>query len=328
MLSYVLVTAARNEEEHIGNLIRCVEAQTVRPLKWVIVSDGSTDRTEEIVREHTSANTWIELVARPKHTQRDFASKVKSFNAGYERVKSYHYDIIGNLDADITFDEEYMAYLLDKFALYEKLGVAGTPFVEDSSAVYDYRYTNIEHVSGGCQLFRRRCFEQVGGFLPMKDGGEDWIAVTTARMMGWQTRTFTDKHFVHYRKMGQEYTQGFRGAFARGRGDYLFGNHPVWELFRICYQFGNRPYVLGGIAILCGYFSAMARREAKPISSGLVSFTRREQLQRLRAILRKLLAFRRIPSQSGNNASQVPGRPAGCWSEKKNAKTKSVFRLY
>jgi glycosyltransferase involved in cell wall biosynthesis len=312
MLSYVLVTAARDEEEHIGNLLRCVEAQTVRPLKWVIVSDGSTDRTEEIVRKHASRQTWIELIARPKQTHRDFASKVHSFNAGYERVKPYEFDIIGNLDADLTFDAEYMAYLLDKFSCYEHLGVAGTPFVEGSNFVYDYRFTNIEHVSGGCQLFRRECFEAVGGFSPVKDGGEDWIAVTTARMLGWQTRTFMGKHFVHHRRMGQAKMNVLRAMINTGRNDYLFGNHPLWELFRICYQFRNKPYFIGGAAIMCGYLGTMIRREPKPISSELVSFNQREQLRRLRSAFgRFLTCTRSMGRTSPDTDSQASVRPGG-----------------
>ncbi len=247
MLSYVLVTAARNEEDHIGNLIRCVATQTILPLKWVIVSDGSTDRTETIINEFAKKYKWIELVSRPPHVQRDFASKVQSFNEGYERVKSLDFDIIGNVDADLTFADDYIEYLLKKFSRYCNLGVAGTPFVEDTSFVYDYRYTNIEHVSGGCQFFRRKCFEAVGGFSLVKDGGEDWIAVTTARMLGWQTRTYLGRYFIHYRKMGHEHSSGFKSGLKRGRNDYLLGNHILWELLRISYQARHKPYIVGGV---------------------------------------------------------------------------------
>ena len=294
MLSYVLITAARNEEEHIGNIIRCVVSQTIQPKKWVIVSDGSTDRTEEIVKEYASENKWIELIVRPEHINRDFASKVNSFNEGYERVKSCQYDIIGNLDADLTFDEEYIEYLLEKFSQNNNLGVTGTPFVEDNSVIYDYRYTNIQHVSGGCQLFRRECFEAVGGFVPMKGGGEDWIAVTTARMLGWQTRTFTEKHFVHHRKMGQAKMKVLRSSFNTGCNDYLLGNHPLWEIFRVFYQLRNKPYIIGSIAMLCGYLGNMLSRKSIPISPELVNFNRNEQLQRLGAVFKRLLPFTKV----------------------------------
>ena len=113
-----------------------------------------------------------------------------------------------------------------------KLGVAGTPFVEDGKH-YDYRFTNIEHVSGACQLFRRKCFEEIGGYIPIKGGGIDWMAVTTARMKGWKTRTFTEKTCLHHRKIGTGDSNTLIAAgSSMGRKDYFLGDHPLWEIFR------------------------------------------------------------------------------------------------
>jgi poly-beta-1,6-N-acetyl-D-glucosamine synthase len=201
MISYVLITPARNEEANIGRTIKSVVAQTILPKKWVIVSDGSTDRTDDIVNEHLPGNSWIELIRMPERTERNFAAKVACFNRGYEKVEALDFEIVGNLDADISFeDAEYFVFLLEKFMADPRLGVSGTPFVEDGKH-YDYRFTSIEHVSGACQLFRRECFEEIGGYIPIKGGGVDWAAVTTARMKGWKTRTFTEKRCLHHRKI-------------------------------------------------------------------------------------------------------------------------------
>src|SRR4030042_1692455 len=142
---------------------------------------------------------WIDLIRMPEHRDRHFAAKVSCFSAGYERVKGLNFDVIGNLDADVAFEEDYFEFLLDRFNRMPNLGVAGTPFIEGTQQ-YDYRFTNIEHVSGACQLFRRECFEEIGGYIPLKVGGIDLVAVLTARMKGWQTRTFTEKTCVHHRK--------------------------------------------------------------------------------------------------------------------------------
>jgi glycosyltransferase involved in cell wall biosynthesis len=291
MPTCVLITCARNEEIHIGLLLECVLAQTVTPRKWIIASDGSTDRTDDIVREYAGRHPWIELLCVPERGPRDFASKVYAFNAAYDRIRSLDFDIIGNLDADLTFGNDYLEYLLRQFSQCQQLGVAGTPFVEDSSIVYNYQFTNIEHVSGGCQLFRRACFEAVGGFPPIKGGGEDWVAVTTARMRGWRTRTFTERHFVHHRKMGQAATTMLRARLNDGRNDYLFGNHPLWELSRALYQLQKRPYLIGSFMLLYGYLKPLALGEPRPIAAELMAFTRREQLQRLKSTFGKLLAF-------------------------------------
>src|SRR5882724_9270148 len=130
-LAYVLITPARNEQMHIEKAITSVINQTSRPLKWVIVSDGSIDRTDEIVRQYLSAHDWIELVRMPERTERTFAGKVYAFDAGLARVRHLPYTIIGNLDADISFDADYIEYLLGKFAQYPRLGVASTNHRED-----------------------------------------------------------------------------------------------------------------------------------------------------------------------------------------------------
>src|SRR5207302_2370000 len=120
----------------------------------------------------------------------------------------------------------------------------------------DYRFTNIEHVSGACQLFRWACFREVGGYVPVTGGGIDWIAVTTARMKGWQTRTFTEMTCVHLRPMGTESTSQIRGIFRHGRKDYYLGGHPLWQIFRSVYQMTERPYIIGGACLLAGYMWA------------------------------------------------------------------------
>jgi glycosyltransferase involved in cell wall biosynthesis len=189
---YVLITPARNEEKYIKQTICSVISQSLLPQKWIIVSDGSTDRTDEIVANYLVQHPWIELVRMPEHRDRQFAAKVQCFNSGYGRLGGVDFDIIGNLDADITFDADYFNFLMEKFDNDPQLGVAGTPFVEGNTS-YDYRYTDIQHVSGACQMFRRRCFDEIGGYQPIKGGGIDWLAVITARMNNWKTRTFTEK---------------------------------------------------------------------------------------------------------------------------------------
>jgi len=278
---YVLITPARNEAGNIRRTIDCVVSQTCLPRKWVIVSDGSTDGTDEIVRGYLTANSWIELIRMPEHVDRHFVAKVQCFNAGYARLNGLDFDIIGNLDADISFGTDYFEFLLGKFVESPELGVAGTPFVEDGKH-YDYRFTNIEHVSGACQLFRRQCFEDIGGYVPIKGGGIDWTAVTTARMKGWKTRTFTEKVCDHHRKIGTGGANSLWAWFKHGRKDYFLGGHPLWQLFRSLYQLKNRPYILAGLLLFVGYGWAGITRVERPISKELMAFHRKEQMNRLK----------------------------------------------
>jgi len=284
MLPYVLITPARNEEENIEKTIRSVISQTILPEKWVIVSDGSTDMTDAIVKDFTSDYPWIQLVRMPEHRDRQFAAKVHCFNAGYRQIGDLTYDIIGNLDADITFEPEYFEFLLARFEENPRLGVAGTPFVEITSDTYNFDYANIEHVSGACQLFRKECFEEIGGYIPIKGGGIDWTAVTTARMKGWKTRTYTEKTCLHHRPIGTAEASMLMAWFKHGKKDYFLGGHPVWEIFRSVFQMKSRPFLFGGLFLLSGYTWALVSRMDRPITKELVRFHRGEQMERLKNI--------------------------------------------
>jgi len=280
-LKYILVTPARNEAPFIERTIRSMIAQTHPPLRWVIVSDGSTDGTDDIVGRYLADHPWIELLRMPERKERHFAGKVYAFNAGYEQAKGLQFDIVGNLDGDVSFELDHFEFLMGKMAESPDIGVAGAPFREGSFQ-YDYRFTNIENVWGGCQLFRRACFEDIGGYLPLKGGCIDHAAVISARMHGWKTRTFVEKVCAHHRPMGTALQGGLAAKFKFGVKDYSVGNHPLWELFRMFYQMTRRPIILGGIMLGLGYGWSLIRRRRFLLSRDLVTFARREQMQRLK----------------------------------------------
>jgi GT2 family glycosyltransferase len=287
--TYVLITPARNEEQFIELSIKSVLTQTVRPFKWVIVSDGSTDGTDDIVSRYAADHSWIELVRMPERQERNFAGKIYAFNAGFTRIKDMKYQVIGSMDGDISFDEGYFSFLLGKLAEDSTLGLVGTPFKDSSIQAYNYRFVGIEHVSGACQLFRRECFEDIGGYVPVKGGGVDSIAVLTARMKGWKTKTFTEKVCLHHRGIGTAQHSLLTARFKVGVKDYSLGSHPLWELLRTAYQMTQRPVILGGLLLLSGYVWALIRRIERPVSSELLAFRRREQMQRLRRFFGKNL---------------------------------------
>ena len=292
-LAYVIVTPARNEGNNIGRLISCVASQTCRPIKWVIVNDNSTDDTENVVGESLTRFPWIELVTMRDVRDRSFSAKVDCFNAGLRRLEAIDYDVIGNIDADVSFEADYFEFLLGKFADDPRLGVAGTPFVEDSG--YNSSRDSHEgerHVAGGCQLFRRRCYDDIGGYIANRKGGIDWIAVTTARMRGWTTRSFGEKTFHHHRSLGTGESNPWSAFFSYGRKDYYLGNHPLWEMFRIVFRMAKKPRIAGGSLLLAGYLYEAFRREGRPVSAELVRFHRREEMRKLKSVFLTLLGER------------------------------------
>lgn len=296
-MNYVLITPARNEGRFIGKTLDSIVAQTLLPERWVIVDDGSTDDTSKIVESYTKRYPWIELVRRPERQDRNFAGKAHSVSAGLERLQSLEFEVMGNIDADVSFEPDYMEFLLERFSEDPRLGVAGTPFTQKGG--YDSTKASFEgenYVAGPCQLFRYRCFQEIGGYIPNRAGGIDWIAVMTARMKGWKTRSFAEKRFHHYRTLGTAGRSTVAASFSYGEKDYYLGGSPVWQLFRVVYRMTKRPVLIDGLALLFGYCWAAIRRTKRPVSKELMRFHRREQMKKLRAIFGTLLRLKKVDS--------------------------------
>ncbi len=294
-LTYVLITPSRNEARLIEETLKSVVAQTILPLKWVIVNDGSTDTTADIVAKYAAQYSWIELVNRPVRKDRNFAAKVYAFNEGLERVQDLKFELIGNLDADISFGPDHFEFLLSKFMENSALGVAGTAYTQDGG--WDSTRHSFEgeaSVHGACQLFRYECFLDIGGYCPNRLGGIDWIAVTTARMKGWKTRNYPDRRYHHSRLMGTAEKGPLGASFDYGKKDYFLGGSPVWELFRVGYRMTRKPVLLGGVALLLGYCMAAVRRMDRPVSRDLMRFHRKEQMNKLRTIIGSMIRLRKV----------------------------------
>ena len=294
-LKYVLITPCRNEARFIEKTLESVVHQSILPLKWVIVNDGSTDATPDIVANYAARHSWIELISRPVRKERHFAAKVEAFNAGRERLRDLQYEIIGNLDGDVSLDSDHFEFLLAKFSEDSRLGVAGTVFIEPDG--YNSAIDSFEgqtYVSGQCQIFRRQCFDEIGGYIPSKVGGIDWMAVMTARMVGWRTRSFREKSFLHHRPLGTAERGVIASNFVYGKKDYALGGHPVWQVFRSAYRMTKKPFVLGGVALFAGYVAAFVNRAERPVSRELMRFHRAEQMLKLRRILLSLCKFKKV----------------------------------
>jgi glycosyltransferase involved in cell wall biosynthesis len=305
--TYALITAARNEETLIEHTLRSVAAQTVAPERWVIVDDGSTDQTAAIVRKYAARFPWIELVSQPHRESRSFAGKADAVNRAFARLQPLDIEVVGNLDADVSFEPTYIEFLLDKFAADPQLGVAGTPFTQGDD--YDSARDSFEgenYVAGPFQLFRSRCFREIGGYVPNAAGGVDWMAVMTARMRGWTVRSFPEKRFHHHRSMGTAQRGELAALFSYGEKDYYLGGSPVWQMFRVSYRMAKKPYVFGGLALFCGYAWAAVRRIPRPVSPELMAFHRRDQMRKLKAIVRRVLALKEVDVFSPDSTGTGP----------------------
>lgn len=282
---YVLVTAAYNEEAYLQRLLVSVVHQTVSPLKWIIVSDGSTDRTDEIVEAFAKDHEFIQLHRVTERHERNFAAQVNGINRGFALLGGLDYDFIGNLDADISLEPTYFEKLLKEFERDPQLGLAGGFIYEDAGAGFESRRGNrTRAVPHALQLFRRQCFEQLGGYLPLPYGGPDWHAEVSARMNGWTVEAFPDLPAFHHRPTG---TAGglLRYWYRQGFMDYSLGSHPLFEIMKLACRLRSRPYVIGALARFTGFVLASVRGDTRPVSDLFVRFLQDEQKTRLRHLI-------------------------------------------
>lgn len=280
-LNYVLITAARNEEDYIEKTIQSVIKQTTTPSKWIIVSDGSTDKTDHIVGYYAKNTKFINFVRNTGDKIRNFGSQVRAIRKGYKILKNTAYDFIGNLDADVSFDDKYFENILAEFKKNKKLGLAGGFVYEKYKGVFISRkYNSIDSVAHAVQLFRQRCFVQIGGYVELPYGGADWIAEVTARMNGWQVRSFPELHVYHHRHTGTSDGK-LRGMLRQGMMDYSVGSNPLFELIKCMRRWGDRPIILACMFQYFGYLNGFMQQKERLVSKEFVKYLRNEQKRRL-----------------------------------------------
>lgn len=282
---YVLITPARDEADGLAATIAAVVAQREQPRRWVIVSDGSTDGTDAIVAEHAARHPFIHLLRREPDGAGGFASKVAAFAAGYDLARQVPHEFVGNLDADVEPPPEYFTRVLDAFAAEPDLGLAGGQIHVRTGTTTRPQRISRGSVAGAVALYRRACFEQVGGFVPLSLGGEDSAAEIHARYHTWAVRTLADLPVTHRGAI----THGARGVlaarFRKGRTNRALGYDPVFHLAVSAFRAFEPPYLVGGVAMALGYAWATLRRQRFALPAAVVAFLRGEQRRRLVAII-------------------------------------------
>ncbi len=287
-VDYVLVTPARNEERFLEHTIQSVVAQTILPRKWVIISDGSTDRTDEIVERFAAKHRFITLLRRPSTREaRSTGSKVRAFHAGYELLQGVTYDYIGNLDADVSFAPDYYQQIFGRFQANARLGIAGGLIHELVDESFVPQWISSNSVAGAVQMFRRDCYEQIGGYLPCRFGGEDAGVEITARMHGWDVQTFPELEVCHHRRVSAGEGPLVRTKLRHGMCHYSLGYHPLFEMVRNAYKISERPYVVGSLLTSLGYFWAMLTGMKRELPEDVVRYLRSEQMERLRVLFKR-----------------------------------------
>jgi len=286
---YVLITAARNEENYIEETIKSVVCQSVLPLRWVIVDDDSDDRTYDIISNYADKYNFINPLHLERSIEWGFNSKANAINYGYAYLHDLEYNYIGIIDADVSFDNCYYQNILMKLNDDHKMGIAGGMIVELQNNKFIQLNYNLNSVSGAIQLFRRKCYEEIGGYVPSKRGGIDAIAEIMSRMHGWKVRSFPEIKVYHHRIIGTTQSNILSSRFNYGRRDYAIGNHPLFMFLKSITRFKEKPYFVGGMLMMLGYIYACFIREVKPISKEVVKYIKNEQMNRIYSAIQNKL---------------------------------------
>ena len=260
---YVVITPCRNEESHIGETIRTVVEQSLPPSLWIIVDDGSTDGTLEILQEAAREHDFIRVVQRSDRGHRSVGSGVvKAFYAGLEDIDLEDFSYLCKLDGDLELPPLYFERMIAEMESNPRLGnFSGKVYLRLPNGRLVYERMGDENAIGAAKFYRRQCFQEIDGFVPHP--GWDGIDGHMCRMRGWiaRSRNEADLRIVHRRLMGSSAGSIWAGRKRWGALKWFQGSALYYVLGVFVYRLVERPFVVGALGILVGYLGAMLRRD-------------------------------------------------------------------
>jgi len=276
---YVIITPARDEAGYIEKTIASVAGQTLRPSEWIIVNDGSSDGTGKIAEQHAAQFQWITVIHRSNRGFRQpGGGVVEAFYEGYQALRRDDWDFIVKLDADLSFSSDYFEKCFERFSREPRLGVGGGEIHHNIGGRLKIEATPRFHVRGATKIYRRACWEAIGGLLAAP--GWDTIDEVKANMLGWRSYSFKDLHLHHYRVTGS--AEGHvRDCVKHGVVCHVSGYHPAFVAASCLYRLIRKPYVIGSLATVYGYIQAYVSRRPRVNDKDLIQYLRRQQLRRL-----------------------------------------------
>jgi biofilm PGA synthesis N-glycosyltransferase PgaC len=278
---YVLISPCRDEAAYMRRTLDSVAAQTVPPARWVVVDDGSTDETPQILEEYARKLPYLQIVRKTDRGRRAVGPGViEAFYQGLETVDLDDYDYVCKLDMDLDLPPAYFEILMERMAREPRLGTcSGKPwFIHPRTGARVPEVCGDEMSVGMTKFYRVDCFREIGGFVRqvMWDG----IDCHRARMLGWiaQSVNDADLRFLHLRPMGASQGRGiWSGRVRAGFGQYFMGTSPLYYLTVALYRLPKHPPVYGSVAMLWGYLSSALNGLPRYEEPGFRQFLRRYQ---------------------------------------------------
>jgi biofilm PGA synthesis N-glycosyltransferase PgaC len=281
MPNYAVITPVRNEEHFLPKTIDSVIAQTLRPQKWIIVNDGSTDRTRAIIDETVKQHPWIQAVHRSdRGFRKSGGGVIEAFYDGYNLAAQEPWDFLVKLDGDLSFDKNYFESCFKQFAENPKLGIGGGMVcrLENGKWISDAPGDPRFHVRGATKIYRRACWEQIGGLL--KSPGWDTVDELKANMLGWESRTFENLELLQHKDTGSA-DGAWRNWVKNGVANYVSTYHPLFMAAKCMKRMISPPYFIGAAGLACGFVSGYVKRLPRIEDSELTRYIRAQQIRKL-----------------------------------------------
>lgn len=281
MREYIIVTPVRDEAAHIEKTIEAVRSQTLLPTRWIVVDDGSTDGTGEILDRWASQLGWMQVVHRRDRGCRvNGAGVMEAFYEGYAALDHDRWDYLVKLDGDLSFAPDYFERCLAMFEADAKLGIGGGTVyqLEQGQEKVDSEGDPTFHVRGATKIYRRECWDMIAPLVQAP--GWDTVDEVKANMLGWSTRTFPALRVIQHKQTGAA-DGAWRNAFKNGRANYVTGYDPMFMLAKCIRRALTRPMVVGGLALALGFWSGYITRLPRVPDAGVIDYLRRQQRRRL-----------------------------------------------
>jgi len=294
-VQYVVISPVRNEAQHLERTIESVVQQTVRPFRWLLVNDGSTDETSAIIERYASQYPWIVPVHRSgldrscavtgvqeskanRGKRALEAKEIEAFYVGYDQLTASGWEFLVKLDGDLSFDPNYFEKCFAQFDADPELGIGGGVICHRVNGQLEVEPTPQFHVRGATKIYRRACWEQIGGVI--RGAGWDTLDEVKANMLGWSTRSLGELKVLHHRFTGSA-NGAWQNAVKNGLWSYIAGYHPLFLLGRCAKRFFEKPAVLGSVGLLHGYLSAWMEGVPQIEDRDVIRYLREQQLRRL-----------------------------------------------
>jgi glycosyltransferase involved in cell wall biosynthesis len=276
---YVVVTPVRDEESYLPLTIESMAKQTILPEQWVIVNDGSKDKTASIIDQAAQNYPWIKAVHRGDRGFRKWgAGIIEAFYDGYNALEFSDWEFMSKLDGDLSFEPDYFERTFGKFREDPKIGIGGGVLYHYADGKRVLETHPKFHVRGGVKIYRRACWEAIEGLWV--GPGSDTVDEVKANMLGWTTSSFFDIHMTHHRFTGASW--GRWGSLVKdGKIDYVLGYHPLFVAVKSAVRLARRPYFIGSFAHVFGYASACFKRMEQVDDRRVIQYLRKQQLARL-----------------------------------------------